>query len=165
LYLIIKCSVNSPFESTRALSLWLWQTHNKVNERLMREEKTLGTGDPSFPKTLWPPQQLCPTCYLNPNASSGVQWNEDEVFKFILKYYGQTLASSSTKKASTDQSQTKLLTANDLAGGAVSAELVLVWAALGIALAGVAFGALACFWRAQQKNRKYSHHLRSLKNI
>lgn len=131
----------------------------------MKEEKTLGTGDPSFPKSLWPPRQLCPTCYLNPAASTEVQWNEDEVFKFLVKYYGQTLASPSTKQASTSQSQTDLSTTNVSAGGAVSAELVPLWAALGIALASVTFGALACFWRAQQKNRKYSHHLRSLKNI
>ncbi|KAF3334741.1 sulfhydryl oxidase 2 isoform X2 [Carex littledalei] len=147
-------SVKTPFESTRALSLWLWQTHNKVNERLMKEEKNLGTGDPSFPKSIWPPCQLCPTCHLNPATSTEVQWNEDEVFKFLVKYYGQTLASPLTKEASTVQSQTDLLTTNDSAGGAVSAELVPVWAALGIALASVTFGALACFWRAQQKNRK-----------
>jgi thiol oxidase len=131
----------------------------------MKEEKSLGTGDPSFPKSLWPPDQLCPTCYLNPAASSEVQWNEDEVFKFLVKYYGPTLAPPSIKKTSTDQSQTELLITNDSAGSAVSAELVPVWAAVGIALASVTFGALACFWRAQQKNRKYSHHLRSLKNI
>ncbi|KAJ1688433.1 hypothetical protein LUZ63_019823 [Rhynchospora breviuscula] len=158
-------SVKTPFESTQALSLWLWQTHNKVNERLMKEEKILHTGDPSFPKSLWPPHQLCPSCQLTSATSTEVQWNEDEVFKFLVKYYGHTLASPSTNVTTTSQSQTDLLTSNDSASSAVSAELVPVWAALGIALASVTFGALACFWRAQQKNRKYSHHLRSLKNI
>lgn len=131
----------------------------------MKEEENLSTGDPSFPKSIWPPRQLCPTCYLNPATSTEVQWNEDEVFTFLVKYYGQTLASPLTKTKEASTGQTDLLTTNDSAGGAVSAESVPMWAALGIALASVTFGALACFWRAQQKNRKYSHHLRSLKNI
>nr|DAD49185.1 TPA_asm: hypothetical protein HUJ06_019122 [Nelumbo nucifera] len=40
----------------------IWDTHNKVNERL-KEEESLGTGDPKFLKMLWPPKQLCLSCY------------------------------------------------------------------------------------------------------
>jgi thiol oxidase len=45
------------------------------------------------------------------------------------------------------------------------AARVPIGAALGVAAASCIFGALACFWRAQQKNRKYSYRLHSLKKI
>lgn len=38
-----------------------------------------------------------------------------------------------------------------------NALVVPVGAALAIAVASCLFGALACFWRSQQKNRKYFH--------
>ncbi|KAE8730117.1 Sulfhydryl oxidase 1 [Hibiscus syriacus] len=47
---------------SRGFALWLWSAHNQVNERLMKEEASLKTGDPKFPKIIWPPKQLCPSC-------------------------------------------------------------------------------------------------------
>ncbi|KAL0463494.1 UNVERIFIED_CONTAM: Sulfhydryl oxidase 2 [Sesamum latifolium] len=58
-------SVSSPFKKARDFVLWLWDAHNKVNERLMKEEPSLGTADPEFPKIMWPPRQICPSCYLS----------------------------------------------------------------------------------------------------
>ncbi|KAF5206525.1 Sulfhydryl oxidase [Thalictrum thalictroides] len=43
-------SVSSPFNKTRDYVLWLWNAHNEVNHRLMKEEAHLQTGDPKYPK-------------------------------------------------------------------------------------------------------------------
>jgi len=131
----------------------------------MKEERALGTGDPSFPKMIWPPKQLCPSCYLSQSRKSSgtvqIDWNRDEVFTFLVRYYGKTLVSSYTDedliKIRKDESA-----ADDIATHAVAVPL---GAALAIALASCAFGALASFWRTQQKNRKYIHQLHSLKTI
>ncbi|KAI4313834.1 hypothetical protein L6164_026783 [Bauhinia variegata] len=86
-------SVSTPFNKARDFALWLWSAHNKFNERLMEEEAMLGTGDPKFPKMIWPPSQLCPSCYLSRDQKSNkVECNQDEVFKFLRSYYGDTLA-------------------------------------------------------------------------
>uniref|UniRef100_A0A7N0VHW0 Sulfhydryl oxidase n=1 Tax=Kalanchoe fedtschenkoi TaxID=63787 RepID=A0A7N0VHW0_KALFE len=55
-------SVSDPFTKTCDFSLWLWEAHNKVNERLMKEEAALGYNDPNFPKIIRPPEQLCSSC-------------------------------------------------------------------------------------------------------
>ncbi|XP_010924152.2 sulfhydryl oxidase 1 isoform X2 [Elaeis guineensis] len=149
-------SVSVPFKTTRNLSLWLWNTHNKVNERLMKEEKELGTGDPMFPKIIWPPKQLCPSCYPSSSrkitGTSQVDWNEDEVFKFLVQYYGKTLMSS-YKDASLGSNRIDESVADDITTS-TNAVAVPLGAALAIAFASCAFGVLACFWRTQQKNRK-----------
>ncbi|CAL9162036.1 unnamed protein product, partial [Musa hybrid cultivar] len=161
----ISSSVSVPFNKTRDLAMWLWRTHNKVNQRLMKEEKTLGTGDPRFPKITWPPKQLCPSCYLSysreSNGTENIEWDEDEVFQFLVRYYGRTIASS--KEATLSSSDDAALT-YDIASS-TNAVTVPIGAALAIAVASCAFGALACFWRTQQKNRKYLHQLHSLKKI
>jgi thiol oxidase len=161
-------SVSVPFKSTRDLALWLWGTHNKVNKRLMKEEKELGTGDPSFPKAVWPPKQLCPSCYRSSNSTADgavqVDWDEDEVFQFLVNYYGKMLVSSYKESYTESLLQEKELGSISDDSSASGASTVPIGAALGVAVASCTFGALACFWRAQQKNRKY-YHLRSLKKI
>ncbi|KAF7827708.1 sulfhydryl oxidase 2 isoform X1 [Senna tora] len=157
-------SISNPFNKARDFALWLWNAHNKVNERLMKEEASLGTGDPKFPKMIWPPKQLCPTCYLDHDQRTNrVEWNKDQVFKFLTSYYGNKLASLYDDKD---------IVGNDRTEGAVedliastNAVVVPVGAALAIAIASCGFGALACYWRSQQKSRKYFHQLHSLKNI
>ncbi|XP_008787608.2 sulfhydryl oxidase 1-like isoform X2 [Phoenix dactylifera] len=149
-------SASVPFNTTRDLSLWLWSTHNKVNERLRKEEKALRTGDPRFPKVIWPPEQLCPSCYLSSiskrNGTAQVDWNEDEVFNFLVQYYGKTLVSS-YKDASLGRNKSDESVADDIITS-TNAVAVPLGAAMAIAFASCAFGALACFWRTQQKNRK-----------
>ncbi|KAL6609524.1 hypothetical protein ACP70R_039493 [Stipagrostis hirtigluma subsp. patula] len=152
-------SVSIPFKSTRGLALWLWSAHNKVNERLMKEEKNLGTDDPSFPKVIWPPKQLCPSCYRSSSSAADgavqVDWNEDEVFGFLVNYYGKMLVSTykDTYMESILQEKVQAGSISD-DSAASSAATVPIGAALGVAIASCTFGALACFWRAQQKNRK-----------
>ncbi|KAL6010945.1 Sulfhydryl oxidase 1 [Asimina triloba] len=143
-------------DTTRDFAMWLWNAHNKVNERLMKEEAALQTGDPKYPKMMWPPKQLCPSCYLSPtvkvNGTIRVDWNKEEVFKFLVGYYGKMLVSSFKEYADTGIDSSKF------DGVAISttglSSTVPFGAALGIALACCAFGMLACLWRSQQKSRK-----------
>ncbi|XP_022733174.1 sulfhydryl oxidase 2-like isoform X1 [Durio zibethinus] len=159
-------SVTSPFKKARDFALWLWSAHNEVNERLMKEEASLKTGDPKFPKMIWPPKQLCPSCYRSQvpkdKGSSQIDWDRDEVFKFLVSYYGNELVSLYKEKSLLADDGTNG-TLDDLVAS-TNAVVVPVGAALAIGLASCAFGALACYWRSQQKNRKYYHQLYSLKN-
>ncbi|CAN6451971.1 unnamed protein product [Victoria cruziana] len=148
-------SVSSPFNTTRDFALWVWKSHNKVNLRLKQEEEDLGTGDPKFPKRVWPSRLLCPACYgsarKEENNTMEVEWNEMEVFRFLIDYYGKMIKSSSDGIDLTGK-KSDLEMVDDLATS--NAVAVPAGAALAIALASCAFGALACFWRSQQKNRK-----------
>ncbi|XP_039040564.1 sulfhydryl oxidase 2-like isoform X2 [Hibiscus syriacus] len=146
-------SVKSPFKTARDFALWLWSAHNQVNERLMKEEASLKTGDPKFPKIIWPPKQLCPSCQHSQGpkdkGSSLIEWNQDEVFKFLISYYGNTLVSFYKENGLRAEDETGVILDDS-----TSAIVVPVGAALAIALASCAFGALACYWRSRQKNRK-----------
>lgn len=150
------CSVSEPFNKTRDLAMWLWNTHNKVNKRLREKENELKTFDPRFPKILWPPKQLCPSCYKSSNENNDLEniiWDEDEVFKFLVNYYGGTIATLQ-QESSLSSSEAGLSPTYDITPS--NAVVVPVGAALAIAVVSCAFGALACFWRTQQKTRKYS---------
>ncbi|KAJ7954191.1 Sulfhydryl oxidase [Quillaja saponaria] len=146
-------SVSGPFNKTRDFALWLWSAHNKVNDRLVKEEASVGTGDPKFPKMMWPPKQLCSSCYFSHDQRNNkIDWNQDAVYKFLTTYYGKTLVSLYKDKGDlgndrTDGALEDLVTSTN-------AVVVPVGAALAIAIASCAFGALACYWRSQQKSRK-----------
>lgn len=131
----------------------------------MKDEASLDTGDPKFPKIIWPHRQLCSPCYSSHGRRgdklSDTDWNRDEVYGFLKQYYGKTLVSLYKKKALLQADGTSL---EDLVAS-TNAVVVPIGAALAIAIASCAFGALACYWRSQQKNRKYFRHLHSLKNI
>ncbi|KAL1203581.1 Sulfhydryl oxidase 1 [Cardamine amara subsp. amara] len=154
-------SVKTPFKKARDIVLWLWSTHNKVNERLKKDEASLGTEDPKFPKMIWPLKQLCPSCYLSSNQSN-IDWDHDEVYKFLKRYYGETLVSVYKKNGDSTRKEEVVAAAEEMAVP-TNALVVPVGAALAIALASCAFGALACYWRTQQKNRKYYHNPHYLK--
>lgn len=145
-------SVSSPFNKARDFALWLWRAHNKVNERLLKEEETMGTADPKFPKMIWPPRQLCTSCYRSHGSQQQIEWDVDEVHKFLINYYGITLASLYKSNSALGN-----VVANgvlDEPTASTNAVAVPVGAALAIALASCAFGVLACYWRSQQKSRK-----------
>lgn len=68
----------------RDVVMWLWKTHNTVNDRLSREDEAGSFSfDPAFPKVIFPTPTLCPQCR---NADGS--FNEDEVYKFLLEFYG-----------------------------------------------------------------------------
>ncbi|XP_010243772.1 PREDICTED: sulfhydryl oxidase 2-like isoform X2 [Nelumbo nucifera] len=152
------CStVSRPFNKTSDFVLWLWEAHNKVNKRLKKEEASMGTGDPKFPKMIWPPKQLCPSCYhpirKKDDGTSQTEWNLDEVSKFLVGYYGNMLVSSYKDKVLLGLNGSKNSLVDDMVAS-TNAVAVPVGAALAIAVASCAFGALAWFWRSHQKNRK-----------
>ena len=122
----------------------------------MRKERELTTGDPKFPKIVWPPSQLCSFCKVDGQDT----WNKDKVFDFLKEYYGSRLTSA-------DKSPDKdiISTEDDDMAPTTSAMAVPAGAAVAIAIASCAFGALACFWRTQQKKRKYLRQPHYLKNI
>ncbi|KAL3578411.1 hypothetical protein D5086_019915 [Populus alba] len=142
-------SVTIPFNTSRDFALWLWSTHNKVNKRLMKKEASLGTGDPKFPK-------LCPSCYLShnwrENGTSQIDWDMNEVYKFLTGYYGKTLASLYKEKGHLGDGVTDGAIVDPVAS--TNAVVVPVGAALAIALASCAFGALACCWRQGEAGTK-----------
>lgn len=160
------CSVSSPLKTARDYVLWLWKAHNNVNDRLMKQEASLGTGDPKFPKVIWPPKQLCPSCYLrqskNGDGNNRIKWDHNEVFKFLVSYYGKTLVTHDKDKELLVGDGDKA-TSEDLVASA-NVVAVPVGAAFAIGVASCTFGALACFWRSRQKTRKYKY-LHSFKNI
>uniref|UniRef100_A0A1J3E4U5 Sulfhydryl oxidase n=1 Tax=Noccaea caerulescens TaxID=107243 RepID=A0A1J3E4U5_NOCCA len=145
-------SVKTPFKKARDFVLWVWSTHNKVNERLMKDEASLSTGDPKFPKIIWPPKELCPSCYLSSDQKS-IEWDHDQVYKFLKNYYGPKLVSLYKEKSVIGSKEETVSATEDLTV-ATNALVVPIGAALAIAVASCAFGALACYWRTQQKNRK-----------
>lgn len=161
------CRVSTPFSSTRDFVLWLWTAHNEVNMRLKETEASLETGDPKFPKTIWPSKHLCPPCYSNQNQdeeSISIDWNRDEVFKFLGNYYGKILVSLYKEK---DKAHTQIknnAVSEDILQS-TNAFVVPVGAALAIAVASCLFGAFACFWRSRQKNRKYFHKPQLIKIV
>ncbi|KAL0889423.1 hypothetical protein Bca101_013406 [Brassica carinata] len=127
-------SVKTHFKKARDFVLCVWSTHNKVNERLMKDEASLSTGDPLFPKILWPPRKLCASCYLSRDQES-IELDHDN-----------------EKSDIGDREET--ISANEDLTVTTNALGVPIGAALAIAVASCAFGALACYWRTQQKNRK-----------
>ncbi|CAM8953410.1 unnamed protein product [Rhodiola kirilowii] len=157
-------SVSNPFTKARDYALWLWEAHNKVNQRLMKVEASLGTGDPKFPKIIWPPKRLCSSCSSINSTTNGLEWNKDAVYNFLSDYYGKKLVSLYNEKDAL-RSNTSSLHAAEETAVATNAFVVPIGAALAIAVASCAFGALAWLWRSRQKNRKYPHHLHSYKNI
>ncbi|CAA7022591.1 unnamed protein product [Microthlaspi erraticum] len=146
-------SVKTPFKKARDFVLWLWSTHNKVNERLMKDEASLSTGDPKFPKIIWPPKDLCTSCYLSSDQKS-IEWDHDQVYKFLKNYYGPKLVSLYKEKSVIGSKEETNISATEDLTVATNALVVPIGAALAIAVASCAFGALACYWRTQQKNRK-----------
>lgn len=67
------------------LPLWLFETHNSVNVRLMREraerEKWSPTRDDEI-KAEWPSRDECPKCWREDGA-----WDEEMVYRFLRVQY------------------------------------------------------------------------------
>ena len=74
------------------LPMWLYETHNAVNVRLLRERSARENREVSSADVAavrWPPRRECSACWL----SSG-EWDEDMVYKYLRLEYGQRDASS-----------------------------------------------------------------------
>jgi thiol-disulfide isomerase/thioredoxin len=70
----------------KQLPLWLWETHNDVNVRLMNEERVeKGLGKATFEeeqKVRWPSKDDCSKCWLD-----GGGWSEEEVYLYLRSHY------------------------------------------------------------------------------
>lgn len=70
--------------------LWLWEGHNRVNERT----KGSHSEDPTRPKHIFPVYEACPQCYLEKPASNttaaafgSMRFNRRELVKFLVARY------------------------------------------------------------------------------
>ncbi|KAG0464054.1 hypothetical protein HPP92_020123 [Vanilla planifolia] len=130
--------------------LWLWSSHNKVNERLMAVEQEWRTGDSS--------------CAEPKTGNTKLDWNEDEVYNFLKQHYSISSLSPPSNDE-TGKSSIKGMSVSDDAASSTHAVTVPVSAALAIALASCAFGALACFLEDTTEEPEVPHQLHSLKNV
>ncbi|XP_037362247.1 sulfhydryl oxidase 1 [Talpa occidentalis] len=61
--------------------LWLWSSHNRVNNRLAGTPSE----DPHFPKVQWPPRELCSACH---NELRGQPvWDLDNTLSFFKTHF------------------------------------------------------------------------------
>ncbi|MCO5552899.1 hypothetical protein L7F22_006418 [Adiantum nelumboides] len=156
-------SAKMKVSSRRQLVVWLWNVHNEVNIRVGNEEASSGTGDPKFLKQLWPPVPLCKSCWNDGVVKRADSTSQDlfslsEVYRFLLKFYGQALSPANhTFKSSDGGVSNGLSKVQD--STSTSAVTVPIGAALAIAFASCGFGAVACFWRTRQKKKKVRRHV------
>lgn len=69
------------------LALWLWEVHNSVNERLMKEAAQRQRREVTHEETLaskFPTKKLCPDCWLDENMT---QWDDVRVFHFLDEWF------------------------------------------------------------------------------
>ncbi len=61
---------------------------------MAKQEAADHSGDPFFPKVQWPSPEACPLCRMPTlaaqSADSEPEWNEDEVFRFLMTFYGES---------------------------------------------------------------------------
>lgn len=72
------------------LALWLWEVHNSVNERLMKEAAQRQRREVTHEETLaskFPTKKLCPDCWLDENMT---QWDNVRVFHFLDEWFWPT---------------------------------------------------------------------------
>ena len=67
--------------------LWMWKTHNYVNERLKKEEDQASSGDPKFPKVQFPTAEQCAACHSSTSSGSEGGWDEGAVYDFLVQHY------------------------------------------------------------------------------
>jgi len=79
---------SNPIQTSRELSLWLWEVHNAVNVRLMKEAAMREERDVTDAEKLaavFPSPKLCPKCWVNEESLK--EYREQEVFEFLSRYY------------------------------------------------------------------------------
>jgi len=85
------------FRAWRELPLWLWEVHNDVNVRLMKERKTRGkladATQEEEQDARWPSKVDCPACWKGDGS-----WDERSIFKYLQKVYGSTKYEVTQKK-------------------------------------------------------------------
>lgn len=80
--------------------IWLWWAHNRVNARLAVEESEAHSGDPYFPKRLYPTIDQCRDCYKDAmfgerdaffdhedNSYNFSSWELRNVVRYLHNFY------------------------------------------------------------------------------
>ena len=73
--------------SDKELAMWLWDVHNDVNARLMKEAAQRQNRNVTQEETvasMFPTKKMCPDCWLNENMT---KWDNATVFKFLDEWY------------------------------------------------------------------------------
>lgn len=73
--------------SDKELAMWLWEVHNDVNARLMKEAAQRQNRNVTHEETLasmFPTKKMCPDCWLDENMT---KWDNATVFKFLDEWY------------------------------------------------------------------------------
>lgn len=76
--------------SRQELALWLWEVHNSVNARLMKEaaqRQNRKVTDDETVASRFPTMKLCPDCWLDENMTT---WDNAAVFGFLNELYWPT---------------------------------------------------------------------------
>ena len=69
------------------LALWLWEVHNSVNARLMKEAALRQNREVTAEETLasnFATKKMCPDCWLDENMT---KWDNATVFRFRDEWY------------------------------------------------------------------------------
>ena len=83
-------TVNGSDPARMELALWLWEVHNSVNARLMKEAAQRQNREISHEETLaskFPTKKQCPDCWLDANMT---KWDNATVFHFLDEWYWPT---------------------------------------------------------------------------
>jgi hypothetical protein len=78
---------DSAFELASELALWLWEVHNSVNARLMKEAAQRQNREVTHEELLaskFPTKKMCPSCWLNANMT---EWDNRSVFQFLDAWF------------------------------------------------------------------------------
>lgn len=73
--------------SDKELAMWLWEVHNDVNARLMKEAAQRQNRNVTREETMasmFPTRKMCPDCWLDKNMT---KWDNATVFKFLDEWY------------------------------------------------------------------------------
>lgn len=72
------------------LALWLWEVHNSVNARLMKEAAQRQNRNVTHEETIsskFPTKKMCPDCWIDINMT---KWDNATVFHFLDGWYWPT---------------------------------------------------------------------------
>lgn len=72
------------------LALWLWEVHNSVNLRLMKESaerEHRNITKEEIISSKFPSKGMCPNCWLDVDQNS---WDSSEMYKFLRTWYWPT---------------------------------------------------------------------------
>jgi len=85
-------SLDSSLTSRNSSVLWLWYTHNHINQRLNNEKHAAKR---PLPQVIFPPHHRCPDCFktnmkevgMDEKRLEDIEWNSTHVFEFLMDLY------------------------------------------------------------------------------